>query len=474
MKINISSKNENLIVIPTYKKNETIEFFSTNKNKKIKEKVIEKVQFFKYKSESEEILLTEVENKKILLIGLDKNYDSEKIRRVYSSAFNFLKSKKETKFSIEIPEEKEEVIKSVVEGIDLSDYKFDKYITKKEKLNFEITLDIKEKFKPIVNQTLLITKNVKLTRNLVNENSYIMTPKKIESIVKEFAKKNKLSFTSLDEKAIQKEKLNLLWAVGKGSENPPRLILVEYNGDPKSKERIALVGKGITYDTGGTNLKPTGYLEDMKMDMGGAATVLGAFASAVEMKLKKNIVLVISSAENSISSSSFKPGDIFNAYNGTSVEVLNTDAEGRLVLADAISYVQKKSKVTSIIDVATLTGAILVALGPTLIGMFGNDKEMKQSLFDSGEKTFDRVWEFPIYDEHREMIKSDFADLKNIGGRDGGSITAAAFIEKFIEEKVKWVHLDIAGAAKTKKGHHYIPDFGTGIGVRLLVDYLNK
>ena len=292
-----------------------------------------------------------------------------------------------------------------------------------------------------------------------------------------FQKKNKLKIKILNEKQIQKEKLNLIYNVGKGSSNPPRLIIVEYNGNPKSKEKIALVGKGLTYDSGGLNLKPTGYIETMKLDMGGAATVLGAFKTAVELKIKKNIVLVIGTAENAIDANSYKPGDVIKSYDGKTVEIKNTDAEGRLVLADSLAYLQKNYKPTHIIDLATLTGACLVALGPSLIAILGNDDKMKEEIFNSSQKTNDKGWHLPIYDEHREMNKSQIADIKNLGGKYAGTITAAAFLESFINKEVKWTHLDIAGAAfsESSKIEKYIPSYGgTGIGVRLLIDYLSK
>ncbi|MCA9496459.1 MAG: leucyl aminopeptidase family protein, partial [Nanoarchaeota archaeon] len=365
-------------------------------------------------------------------------------------------------------------IKAIIDGLDLTDYSFNKYISKKEDYNFEINLDISQKYKTLLNETLKINKEVKFTRDLVNENSDDMTPIVIEKLAKTFAKKNKLKIKILNEKEIQKEKLNLLWAVGRGSQHPPRLIIIEYNGNPKSKEITALVGKGITFDTGGINLKPSGFLEDMKCDMGGAATAFGTFKATVETKLKKNLLLVMSCAENAISGKAYKPGDVFISHAKISVEIANTDAEGRLALADALSYLQKKYKPTKIIDMATLTGSCLVALGPSIIAMMGNNKEMIKQLFESGERTFERAWELPIYDEHRELMKSKIADIKNLSGKFGGCITAGAFLENFIKENIQWVHLDIAGAAYARKKDSYIPEFGTGRGVRLLIDYLKN
>lgn len=471
----ISEEIKNLLIIPVYTENKKINFFETNKNKEIKLQILETLKIYNFEAKKEETLYFNINKQKILLIGINKNYTLEELRRAYSVVFKMVKVKQEFDVTIEIPKENESEIKSIIEGVDLSDYKFDKYLKKEEKeTEIKINLFSNKKYESILKETLLINKNVKLARELVNENSNIIIPQKMETIVKEFAKKNKLSFKSLDEKQIQKEKLNLLYAVGKGASVPPRLIIVEYLGDKTSKEKLALVGKGITFDTGGVNLKSTGHVEDMKTDMAGSASCYAIFKTAVELKLKRNLILVMPMAENALSGSSYKPGDIFIGYNKISVEIANTDAEGRLVLADALSYVQKNYKITEIIDMATLTGACSVALGPSLIAMLGNNTEIKTKLFNSGEETFERVWELPMYDEHRELIKGKFADIKNSGGRAGGTITAAAFLERFIEKDVKWTHLDIASAARSLKEEYYIPEYGTARGVRLIINYLMK
>ncbi len=461
-------------VIPMYSKDGTA-FFDKSKNKELKEKIKSELKAYNFEGKKEETLFLKIGNNKVLLIGINKAYSLEDLRRSYSVVYKMLKARKEKEATIEVPKEDEKEIKAMIEGLDLSDYKFDKYITKKEEKEVElhVFLDVSHKFARLLQETLLVNKNVKIVRDLVNDNSYSKTPQILTEIVSDFAKKNNLKAKVLDEKDIQKEKLNLLWAVGQGSQYPPRLIIAEYNGNPNSKEKIALIGKGINFDTGGVNLKQM-MLDEMRMDMAGAAVVFGAFKTAVELKLKKNLILVIPAAENALSGRSYKPGDIFVSYSGISVEIGNTDAEGRLVLADAIGYVQKNYKPTAIIDVATLTGAVMVALGPSLIGMFGNNEQQKKVLFKAGEETFERVWELPIYDEHRDLNKGKFADIKNIGGKDGGSITAAAFLEKFIQEGVNWTHLDIAGAASNKKESYYIPEFGTGRVVRLLTEYLKQ
>ncbi len=476
MKIELNKRtNGNTLVLPIYKNNKELKFFNSKEFEGIKKNSKEELKFFNYSAEEGEIQTIKVNNEKIIIISIKKDPTSEDLRKSFSGLFKYLKSKKEKQVSIEIPFEKENEVKAITEGLDLTDYDYSYKTEKKEKYEIKINFLVKDSFKKIIQETLIINDQVKKTRNLVNENSNTLTPQKFEKIAKAFAKENKLKIKVLDEKQLKKEGLNLHVAVGQSSEFPPRLIIVEYNGNTKSKEKIALVGKGITFDTGGINLKPTGYLEDMRTDMGGAATVFGAFKAAVKLKLKKNIILVMACAENGIGNNAYKPGDIYKSYKGISVEIGNTDAEGRLVLADALSYIQKNYKPQEIIDMATLTGACLVALGPKLIGMLGNNEKIKKSLYECGERTGDRVWELPIYSEHRESLKSTFADTKSTGGRYGGTITAAAFLEKFIEKDIKWTHLDIAGAARPASNPDpYDSEYATGKGVRLLTEYLKN
>ncbi len=476
MKIDINS-NKGVLVLPVYSEKGKLCFFDDKKNKEVKEKAKSEAKSYNFEGKKEEPLFFKIGNEKILLIGLKERYEAEDLRRSYSVVCRTLKLKKESIATIEVPLESETEIKAIVEGLDLTDYKFDRYIRKKEEKDVElsISLDVNKKFTKIIEETLLVDRNVKFVRDIVNENSNIIIPERLAEYASDFAKKHKLNIKILDEKQIQKEGLNLLWAVGQGSHHPPRLVIVEYNGNPQSKEIIALVGKGITFDTGGTNLKPAGSkIEEMKEDMAGAAACMGAFMTAVEFGMKKNLILVMSCAENSISGHSCKPGDLFVSYSGIGVEIGNTDAEGRLVLADAIGYVQKNYKPTKIIDLATLTGAILIALGKTLIGLFGNDEKLLEQLFKAGEVTAERTWKLPIYDEHRDEMKSKFADIKNNGPREGGSITGAAFIERFVNEGIKWAHLDIAGAVRGEKDLFYVPEAATGKGVRLLLEFLKN
>ena len=479
MSIKIGDKLVKCYIVPTIKNDSRIQFVKNRLESQFNIDFKKSIKKCNYLGNKDEMLYFVEENKngeyiRFLTFNLPDNYTSEDLRIIYSKAFKFLKDKKEVEVGVIIPINEDSIVSAVVEGLDLSDYKFDKYLSKKDKHKINFNLHIDKKYNELVKNVLIVNSNTKIVRDMVNENACDMTPERLENISKEFSKKHKLKITVLDEKKIIKEKLNLLYAVGKGSVNPPRLIMVEYNGNSKSKDKLALVGKGITFDTGGLNLKGTGNIETMRIDMGGAATVYGAFKSAVELKLKHNLVLVLSCAENATSGSAYIPGDVFKSYSGQSVEIKNTDAEGRLVLADAISYVQDNFKITKIIDVATLTGACLVALGPSLIAILGNNSKFENELYECGEKVSERAWRLPIHHEHRDLLKSSVADFSNLGGKIGGCISAGAFIEKFVHKNVIWSHLDIAGAVYSEKEDNYVPLNATGRGVRLLVEYLKK
>jgi leucyl aminopeptidase len=263
-------------------------------------------------------------------------------------------------------------------------------------------------------------------------------------------------------------------AVGRGSEHPPCLIVLEYSpsGAKRRFPTIALVGKGITFDTGGISLKPPASMPEMKHDMSGGAAVFGALRAAALLRLPVHLAGIVAAAENKPGARAYLPGDVVRAASGKTIEVLNTDAEGRIVLADALHYAQRY-KPTAIIDLATLTGSCLVALGSYCSGLIGNEESLLRRVRDAGERTRERVWPLPLWDEYKEQIKSQVADLKNTGGREGGTITAGAFLSEFAGDG-PWAHLDIAGTAFTTKELPYCVPGATGVGVRLLVDLLRN
>ncbi|KKL70823.1 hypothetical protein LCGC14_2101050 [marine sediment metagenome] len=275
----------------------------------------------------------------------------------------------------------------------------------------------------------------------------------------------------LNEKELKKLKLNALLAVAEGSRSSARLVLMEY-GPANAKKTVTLVGKGVTFDSGGINLKPSGSLEDMKMDMAGAAAVAATMITIARLGLKTKVIGVIPIVENMPSGTATRPGDIIKSYAGKTVEIGNTDAEGRLILIDAISFAIKRYKPDTIIDLATLAGACVMALGEKIAGIFSHDDDLANALISSGGKTYERCWRLPLPDDYKELIKSDLADIKNLASsRWGGAITAALFLSEFAEVS-SWAHIDIAGPAYSKKGNAYCPKGGTGFGVRLLCEWM--
>jgi leucyl aminopeptidase len=419
-----------------------------------------------------------------ILFGLGdaSSLTTEKLRRGYSNAAKQALKVGCKSINVLTPTlqylAEEQLFQGASEGLFLTNYRFDRLKgkdAKKEPLLQEMhwITDCKKAL-PIAKHAWVICEGVHMARDLVNGNADDVTPEHLTEVAKSIAKSDKgVKATILDRKQMAKLGMELLLAVGRGSTNPPYMIILEYKGAPKSKEQTVLIGKGVTYDTGGLNIKPTGSMETMKCDMGGAAAVLAAFATAVKLKLKVNLVVVVPTTENSIDANSYKPGDVYGSYLGKTVEIGNTDAEGRLILADALAYSVEHFKPTRVIDVATLTGAIEIALGNETTGLFSNNDALADGLIRAGSDTFERVWRMPIHEEYREQLKSEIADIKNHGGRSGGSITAALFLQEFVG-KTPWAHLDVAGTAYVNEAKRYHGRFGTGIGVRLLVEYLES
>lgn len=423
-------------------------------------------------------------DKRIVLLGLgeDDKVDIERLRRAYGAVSKACIGKKLSKVNVCFPDALKlvgaELAQGIVEGFLLTNYSFtgNKSLSKDKPslINKISLLGASAAITTLAKKYVSIFNGVYFARDLVNGNADDVTPQGFAAIAKELAKDLPLvKATVFDKKRLEKEKFGLILAVSRGSCREPVMIVVEYKGAPKSKEHTVFVGKGITYDTGGLNLKPTGSMETMRADMAGAAAALGALIAASTLGLKRNITVVIPSTENSIDACSYKPGDVYTGYAGKSVEIGNTDAEGRLVLADALAYTVKTLKPTRIVDLATLTGAMDVALGSEYMGLFSNDDALSSQLEKASMRTYERMWRLPLVEEYREQLKSDIADLKNIGGRGAGSIKGALFLEEFVGS-VPWAHLDIAAVAYATEAKRYLPKYGTGIGVRLLVDFLEN
>lgn len=317
-----------------------------------------------------------------------------------------------------------------------------------------------------LSQARAIAHGIKLAKDLGNLPGNICTPTYLADQANLLAKDHKLKTTILDEKDMLKLGMHSLLSVTRGSRQPAKLITLEYRGSNKKQKPIVLVGKGVTFDSGGISLKPGAEMDEMKYDMCGAASVLGTMQAIAEMGLKLNVVAVIPSVENMPDGAASKPGDIVKSMSGQSIEILNTDAEGRLILCDALTY-SARFEPDTVVDIATLTGACVIALGHVASGLYSNDDKLAQELLDAGNYSYDRAWHMPLWDDYQPLLDSNFADMQNIGGRAAGSITAACFLSRFTKD-YRWAHLDIAGTA-WKSGK----DKGaTGRPVPLLTQYL--
>jgi leucyl aminopeptidase len=316
----------------------------------------------------------------------------------------------------------------------------------------------------------IISRAVCFTRDMVSAPGNEMTPTDMANEARKIAKRKNIKLTVLDEAEMKKVGMNALLAVARGSEEPAKFIILEYKGGNKSDPPVVLVGKGLTFDSGGISIKPSEKMEEMKSDMAGGAAVMGAIMAAADLSLKVNAVGLIPATENLPGGRAYKPGDILKSLSGQTIEVLSTDAEGRLILADALTYAGR-FKPAAIVDLATLTAACVIALGDQVTGMIGTDDKLKRKIKDAADATEEKVWELPLWEDYHELIKSDVADYKNHGGRPGGAITAAAFLSKFVGN-YPWVHLDIAGPAWLTKDKPYIPKGASGVGVRLMVQFL--
>jgi len=308
-----------------------------------------------------------------------------------------------------------------------------------------------------------------LARDLVNEPSNHMTPSDMAKVAEKLAKAHGLGLTVLDREQMEKEGMGAILGVARGSRQPPKLIVLSYKGDKTASETLGFVGKGITFDSGGISIKPSDGMAEMKGDMAGAAAVLSALSAIAQLKLKVNVTAVAPATENLPGGNATKPGDILKAVNGKTIEVVNTDAEGRLVLADALGYAVKQG-LSPLVDVATLTGACHVALGRLCSGVFSNDQELVDRLTKAGAEAGERLWQMPMYEEYKEQNKSEVADIKNTGGRWGGAITAAQFLAEFVGD-TPWAHIDIAGTSDNDKERGYLVKGATGVGVRILINY---
>jgi len=412
--------------------------------------------------------------KRIMVYNLgDKDkLTNDKMREFGSKLYSLANSKKIKSMAIDTKSfsmSTNDKTQSMVEGLVLGSYLFDDYKSKKNEKSYLASVSLMGKVdQSIVKKATVIGQSVCFARDLGNHPANILTPTYLANESKRISKAKNMKCTVIDVSKFEKMGLGSFYGVARGAKEPAKMIIVEYNGGTKSQKPIALVGKGLTFDTGGISLKPPAKMDEMKFDMCGSATVMGVMNAVSILQPKLNIIFAIGSTENMPGSDAQRPGDIVTAYNGKTIEVLNTDAEGRLVLADVLSYVNKNYKPSYMVDFATLTGAVLVALGHRASGLMGNDDKLINKIKKSSKATDEKVWELPLWPEYSRDIKGKYADIQNLGKAGAGTITAGAFLKEFVGD-TPWCHLDIAGTAWGPKEPGYQPKIGaTGVAVRLI------
>jgi leucyl aminopeptidase len=413
-------------------------------------------------------------------IGTAEELNLERIRRAAATATKRAAALGCIHVAYELPElsgyEGQHVAKAITEGAMLSQYGFVKYKTEGDDkfvtkfTMFTTTVHIKAAKKGVAEASAIVA-GVLEARDLANAPNCEIYPQTLGRRAAALGRKFGFKTSVLNKKQIEELKMGGLLGVNQGSVRPPVFIVMEYNGGSKGEKPVVLVGKGVTFDTGGISLKPSPGMSEMKSDMHGAASVIGTMIAIAGLGLKRNVVALVPATENMPSGSALLPGDIVKFMNGKTAEIDNTDAEGRLILADALCYAARY-KPEAVIDLATLTGAIVVALGNVTTGMMGTDADTMKRLGAAASATNEYVCELPLYEEYEELISSDYADVKNSGGRAAGSITAALFLKKFVS--FPWVHLDIAGTGISPRQFHYVSKGGTGVGVRLLTEALQN
>lgn len=418
----------------------------------------------------------------ILLTGLGRrtSVTAEVLRRRAAAAVRFAQERKATSLALVLPasDDPQAAAAALVEGALLGSYRYDRWKSR--------TADFPPRIRSLrllvpdartrravaaaVRTAVIACEGTMLARDLANAPGNELYPASLARRAADEGRRRGFRVRVLAGPALRRERMGGLIGVGRGSARSPRFIIMEHGRRGRRTPTIVLVGKGVTFDSGGISIKPSADMALMKMDMSGAAAVIGALSAAARLKLPIHLVGLVPAVENLPGGRALKPGDILTHVNGLTSEVDNTDAEGRLILADALAYAARYTP-DAVIDLATLTGAVVVALGQVVSGMMGTDRRVMDELREAGLRTYERVWELPLYEEYEKLIASDVADVKNVGGRWAGAITAALFLKRFAGD-LPWVHLDIAGTAIMESRTEYISKGGTGVGVRLLTDFL--
>jgi leucyl aminopeptidase len=420
--------------------------------------------------------------KRALLLGMGdkKNLDPEKTRNLTGKVVNKAKELGISEFVL-IPFKNmdKEHLSAMVEGIKLSDYSFNNYKRDEDRNDLNqvrilIRNDMKNSQK-IIQHSVVVSDAVIFTRDISNLPPNDCSPKDLATLSKKLSENQKVKVRVIEKEEMKSYGFEGILAVGEGSASSPKLIVLEYSGSTKNRP-IVIVGKAVTFDTGGISIKPSEKMEEMKFDKCGGCNVLGIMKAVSDLGLDTNVIGIIPAVENMPSGTSYRPGDIIKMYNRKTVEVLNTDAEGRIILGDALSFAVKTFAPKTIIDMATLTGAAIIALGTNVAALVGNDDDLVTKILEYSNQTGEKIWQLPLFEEYKEQLKSSNADMKNIGGRSAGAITAAAFLSNFVED-TPWVHLDIAGTAWTQEGtkeKSYNPKGATGFGIRTIVKYISS
>ena len=470
---NLKFKNDNLVHVIFYSESNSLLSSLLEKDKDLL-KFFEKI----IKNNSTNKFLIRTEKGNFLLVK--RKVESQDLTNKYledlgGTIFNSIKSISCNE--AKIYENDDKISRQICLGILLGSYKFNNYkkIKSKEVIDLKKIVVVAEEIKNYPNlfqEIINLAQGVFTARDLVWQPPNILYPSSFAEECKRL-KKIGIKVTTLNEQQLKKIGMDALLAVGRGSRKESKVVIMEWLGGNKNSNPMTFIGKGVCFDSGGLSLKPPKSMEDMKWDMGGAATVTGLLETVALSKLKHNVIGILGLVENMPDGDAQRPGDVVKSVSGQTIEVLNTDAEGRLVLADLLSWAEQKYKPRFMVDLATLTGAMIVALGNVRAGLFSNDEAVSKAIFASGEITGEKVWAMPLDDDYDKLIKTEIADMKNIGGPGAGSITAACFLKRHVE-KTPWAHLDIAGVTWNNKSSPSIPYGGVGWGVRLLYHMINE
>lgn len=478
----LSAIDTDLLGVPVFAEKPKLRGLVTKLDGRLRGEISRIVELGDFKAEKEEVLILYPKGlgaKRLALVGCGKKAGADALRIAGGALAKKATDLKLSEIALYVLSDGdlERNVEASLIAIGMAIYSFRRYKEEKEKAPKKIKIVTERELddpKGPIDYAKAVIEGVYLARDVANTPPSDMNPESFERVAAELAKEEGFKIEVLHKEELEKLGMGGILGVGRGSSVPPRLIILEYRGVGEEDPPVVIVGKGITFDSGGLNLKPAQAMQDMKYDKSGAADVLGVMKTVSRLKLPINVVGLIPLAENMPGEMAYKPSDVLTMYNKMTVEVSSTDAEGRLVLADALAYAVDKYKPRAVIDLATLTGAMVIALGNHGTGLFSNDDALARKIQKAAERAGEKVWRFPLWEEYYDQLKSDVADLSNSGGREGGAITAAAFLSKFVRN-TPWAHLDIAGTAwvqeKGPKAAYY-PKGATAIGVYTITELL--